>query len=392
MEKQFSGANRILKSILSVILITATLSCLNCIAAEKEQAKPQLHTFRYTNPITRDPSQSMRDHIIVKEGNRWYMTGTSQPIWEGPNPGVRLMVSDDLLNWKHEAWIIDANKLPDDCPYKGRFYAPEIHKINGKFYLVVNSGHFPKKGEYLEANHKTWIFSSDDIAGPYSLITPNGLAVGDYANDASLFGDDDAKTYLYCCTYTGDNKGLHQAEINLKTGKLVDETKGVNGFEKVLGPTDPCVPEWIIGGIEAPYVIKRYGFYWMFFSSYTRGYEIGVLKASSPLGPWTLSPREPILGTLKDEMATKRDGRAIVKFEDSNDPFFQVGHNGIFEGPDGKDWICCHYWLKGEKVISGSRPIYKTYEQLGIEPLHFENGVFKVNGPTWTEQVVTWEK
>jgi hypothetical protein len=33
-----------------------------------------------------------------------------------------------------------------------------------------------------------------------------------------------------------------------------------------------------------------------------------------------------------------------------------------------------------------------TSEQLGIEPLLFENGVFKVNGPTWTEQVVTWEK
>ena len=162
------------------------------------ESASQIQSFRYTNPITRDPSQSMRDHIILKEGNRWYMTGTSQPIWDGPNPGVRLMVSDDLLHWRDAAWLIDASKLPDDCPYKGRFYAPEIRKINGKFYLVVNSGHFPKKGEYWEANHKAWIFSSDDIVGPYSLITPNGLAVGDYANDASLFGDDDGRTYLYC--------------------------------------------------------------------------------------------------------------------------------------------------------------------------------------------------
>jgi xylan 1,4-beta-xylosidase len=399
IETQFSVSRRTPKSnLISIILVAAALSVVSC-ARTKDREKPptQVHTFRYTNPITRDPSQSMRDHIIVKEGNRWYMTGTSQPIWDGPNPGVRLMVSDDLLHWRDTAWLIDANKLPDDCPYKGRFYAPEIRKINGKFYLVVNSGHFPKKGEYWEANHKAWIFSSDDIAGPYSLITPNGLAVGDYANDASLFGDDDGKTYLYCCTYTGDNKGLHQAEIDLKTGKLVDETKGVNGFEKIVGPREKGYPDWMAGGIEGPYVIKRHGFYWMFFSAWTRGYEIGVLKASSPLGPWELASREPILGTRKHEVRdplAKSEGYDFVKYEDTKDPYVEVGHNGIFEGPDGKDWICCHYWLRGEKVIANPHvPIYNnTSEQLGIEPLLFENGVFKVNGPTWTEQVVTWEK
>lgn len=367
----------------------------------KEHAKPasQNHTLRYTNPITRDPSQSMRDQIIVKEGNRWYMTGTSQPIWDGPNPGVRLMVSDDLLHWRDAGWLIDAKKLPDGCPYKGRFYAPETRKINGKFYLVVNSGHFPqrKEGKYWEANHKMWIFSAADITGPYSLITSNGLAVGDYANDGSLFEDDDGRTYLYCCTYTGDNKGLHQAEIDLKTGKLVDEAKGINGFTKAMGPRDQGAPDWMAAGIEGPYVIKRHGFYWMFFSSYTRGYEIGVLKAGSPLGPWHLSPREPILGTRKHEVRdplAKSEGYDFVKYEDSKDPYVEVGHNGVFEGPDGKDWICCLYWLRGDKVIANPHvPIYNnTSEQLGIEPLHYEKGIWKVNGPTWTEQVVTWDK
>ena len=49
------------------------------------------HEFRYTNPITRDTAISMRDHFIIKVGNKWYCTGTSNPVWTGLNPGVRLL-------------------------------------------------------------------------------------------------------------------------------------------------------------------------------------------------------------------------------------------------------------------------------------------------------------
>ena len=81
------------------------------------------YEFRYTNPITRDTSISMRDHCIIKVGNLWYCTGTSNPVWIGPNPGVRLLVSDDMLHWRQHSWLIDASKLPADCPYNGRFWA-----------------------------------------------------------------------------------------------------------------------------------------------------------------------------------------------------------------------------------------------------------------------------
>lgn len=71
-----------------------------------------IHVFCYTNPITRDTAISMRDHCIIKVGDKWYCTGTSNPVWTGPNPGVRLLFSDDLINWQHHSWIIDASKLP----------------------------------------------------------------------------------------------------------------------------------------------------------------------------------------------------------------------------------------------------------------------------------------
>ena len=36
---------------------------------------------------------------------------------------VSIAVSDDLINWEQHSWIIDASRLPEDCPYNGRFWA-----------------------------------------------------------------------------------------------------------------------------------------------------------------------------------------------------------------------------------------------------------------------------
>jgi beta-xylosidase len=119
-----------------LFLLGALLSVSLAINAQNIDVKNQKKVFRYTNPITRDSSISMRDHCIIKVGEKWYCTGTSNPIWEGHNPGVRLLVSDDLINWKQHSWIIDASKLPDDCPYNGRFWAPEIHFIKGKYWRL----------------------------------------------------------------------------------------------------------------------------------------------------------------------------------------------------------------------------------------------------------------
>lgn len=376
---------------LKTVLAVGFLFVAVVLKAQKESQT--MHHFRYTNPITRDFSQSLRDNMILKVGQRWYMTGTSQPIWSGQNPGVRLMVSDDLLNWKYAAWIIDASKLPKDCPYNGRFWAPEIHHINGVFYLTVNSGREgTKTGTQRRDDHKIWIFSSKEIDGKYTLLTANGLEIDKFfTNDATLFADDDGRTYLYC---NGD--GLYQAEIDLHTGKLLNDNNGLNGFAKIIGPKDPGNPDWMFAGIEGPFVIKRHGSYWMFFSSWTRGYEVGILKGESPLGPWKLESENPLFGTRKREFRkelAKKEGFDQIQYEDTKDPFVEVGHNAVFEGPDGKEWICCHYWLQGKTIVAFDHlPLYaETREQLGIEPLHFENGKWRLNGPTWEPQLVTWK-
>jgi xylan 1,4-beta-xylosidase len=344
-------------------------------------------TFRYTNPITLDPAQSMRDHQILKIGDVWYMTGTTLPVWKGANPGVRLFRSHDLLNWTFVDWLIDASHLPRDCWYLGRFWAPEIHHAHGRYFLTVNCGH----GTTLDAEdrrmeeHAVVLFSAPEITGPYQLVNRDGPIGVPFKNDSTLFTDTDGSSYLYA-----SGGGLWQARIDLEAGRLI----GRDDLEKICAPRDPGNPDWMMGGIEGPFVIKRDGWYFLFFSAWTRGYEVGVMRSRSPLGPWELFQREPLLGSRKRrhrEGQMKRDGYAHLVFDDTPDPYAETGHCAIFEGPDGRDWISCHYMREGLITIPGDVIEYAdTQPQLGIEPLHYADGQFSVKGPTWTEQTVTW--
>ena len=87
------------------------------------------------NPIKLPGNEPIRDPMILPFNGRYYMVGTCAPFWEGANPGVKLWVSDDLINWKFVKLLIDASKIDDGKPYKDRFWAPEIFHHKNKFYL-----------------------------------------------------------------------------------------------------------------------------------------------------------------------------------------------------------------------------------------------------------------
>jgi beta-xylosidase len=182
---------------------------------------------------------------------------------------------------------------------------------------------------------------------------------------------------------------LFQAKIDLKTGKLTTP------IQKFLDKKQPGWPEWIVGGIEGPFVTKKEGTYFMFFSTWTRGYEVGLLKSKSPLGPWELASPEPIFGTRKKgyraEMA-KSNGYDNLQFTDTEDPYQETGHNALFIGPDGNFWNSCHYFMyeKRQYPYSQSFEPWELGPQMGIEPVHYKDGMFYINPPTWTEQIIKY--
>jgi hypothetical protein len=133
---------------------------------------------------------------------------------------------------------------------------------------------------------------------------------------------------------------------------------------------------WDSIGIEGAYVIKRDETYYLFYSSWTRGYEIGYATAPKITGPWTKALENPFYGE-QSEAACKKNG--LPYDGSSGSPFNQVGHNEIFTGPDGRLWLSCHGILK-------SKP---EQPMLVIDPLEFDaNGKLVKKSPSHTPQVV----
>lgn len=312
--------------------------------------------FVYRNPIICPAIDGgIRDPAIVNCDGRYYLTGTSYPFTRGARTGVKLWSSDDLKNWKDEGWLIDSSKLPENVWYRDTFWANEIHIAKGKFWLTFNAANMSDRHR---AEHSCGLAVADRITGPYTVLTQDkSLLGGAWGNDMTLFTDDDGTTYAYW-------KSHWVQEIDLERARLIGPRR------RTLPGNVPGTWEHI--GVEGSFVIKRQGRYYMFYSSWSRGYEVGYATAPHPMGPWTKYPGNPIYGAQNPE-SCKKNGLPYTG--NPQCPFLGAGHCTIFTGPDGRDWLTAHCTWRDAKSD-------KERFLLVYDPIHIDkDGVVKVDGP-----------
>jgi len=316
---------------------------------------PIQFSYPYFNGTTERQISELRDPAIIREGNTYYLIFTHYPFTHhtsrdstkidyNSSPGIRLYSSKDLKNWKIENWLVKSSELPIDCPYKHRFWAPEIHKMNGKFYLVFYADNWIKDSYNLagKMGYVAFVGVSNKVTGPYKHIS--WLKGG--GCDTNIFGDTDGKTYAIM---PFDNEYVQEADlknINKDDIKLVGERKMVISKDNSdIGKK--TAPNYM----EGPWMYKRNGKYLLFTASpypnknkdgspmdLLPGYWVGVGTADNIWGPYKKQPQ-----------------------------VFKGGHIAIFIGPDGKEW----YSYRGESggIAQG---------KLCIDPLQFDNDGFVV--------------
>lgn len=322
--------------------------------------------FTYRNPIKSGIEGGIRDAQILEDEGTWYLIGTSYPFWprEGKNPGIKIYSSNDLLNWQFEKLLIDRSKLDSNVWYLDRFWAPELHKIQGKYYLLFNCQN--ETIQPYDRGQKGGVAVSDEILGDYQMVTHDQWFMR--GNDLTFFEDEDGTVYAF----NNRGKGIQGVEVDL---------------EKVRPKGEPvlCIPKGDLGsgdwdgiGIEGAYCIKRNGTYYLFYSSWSRGYEIGYATADHPLGPWTKYEGNPVYGA-QNPVACERNGLEFTG--DPNNFWRAVGHNEVWNGPDGRLWISCHGIPKEDPV-----------PYLVIDPIRFVDGRIEIEGPTHTEITVKWKE
>lgn len=262
------------------------------------------------NPITLPGGELIRDPMILRVGELYYMVGTCAPFWHGPNPGVKLWRSDDLVHWSFVKLLIDAAAIPDDKPYKDRFWAPEILHHRDRFYLTFNAHN--EKLAPLGESLRSWVAVSDAIDGDYRICeTP--LLADRTTNDANMFVDDDGQMYVFLT----DQPRIVWLKFDPETLRTTGEPHTVicTGGEG----------EWDHVGIEGSFVIRRGGTYYHWYSSWTRGYEMGLAVTDDLSKPFEKLPLNPVVSSFGKECEAS-----------------SCGHNSCFTLPDGGDAIAFH--------------------------------------------------
>lgn len=285
---------------------------------------------RYTNPI----KQSTADPGVLRWNGTFYMVSTSGV------PAFGIFASDDLVNWQFTGRSVFNGTHPWG---KDRFWAPEIHRVGNRFAV------------YYSASDDTGalrigVATADSILGPYTDLGRPLVKESYWTIDVNFFRDDHGRQYVFWKEDGGNTRFFGQ-EVDQSGTAFIGQRSTV--LQKGL-------PWEGSKGIEAPWLTKHDGQYYMFYSGElysSPAYAVGVARASSPLGQYT------------------KKGDPILR---SSNRWKGPGHNSVVQ-VSGTDYMVYHAWDRTAGV--GDR--------IGLmDKIHWQNGWPAVNNgmPSETSQ------
>jgi len=263
------------------------------------------------------------DMSMIRVGDTYYMSSTTMHM----NPGVPIMKSKDLVNWKMIGYAystlgsMDALDLNNGKNNYGKgSWASCIRYHNGLYYIST----------FAQTTGKTYIFTTKNIEkGPWTehSFKPS-------FHDHSLFFDEDGHIYLVY----GSGK-IMITEVKADLSGVKEETTRVL-IDNASAPGGP-----IMLPAEGSQLFKHDGKYYLFNICWPRGGMRTVLvhRADKLAGPW--------------------EGK--VAFQDQG-----VAQGGMIDTPDGR-WFA---YLFQDHGSVGRIPY--------LVPMKWENGwpVIGVNG------------
>ncbi|MDE3248756.1 MAG: family 43 glycosylhydrolase, partial [Bacteroidota bacterium] len=229
---------------------------------------PLIAQNRATNPII---FADVPDMSIIRVGNTYYMSSTTMHM----SPGVPIMKSNDLINWRIVNYAYDTlanmnelNLTNGKSTYGRGSWASSLRYHNGRYYVTT----------FAQTTGKTYIFSTTDIEkGAWTRVSFKPSY-----HDHSLFFDDDGRVYLLY----GNGK-LSVLELN-------NDCSGVKegGLSQVVieNASAPSEMEGKKGGLgaEGSQVYKINGKYYLFNITWPPGgmRTVVVHRADKITGPW----------------------------------------------------------------------------------------------------------
>jgi GH43 family beta-xylosidase len=286
--------------------------------------------------------------ILLTKGTLFAQTFTNPLLAGGPDPWVIYKngyyyythtMGSKLVIWKTK----DVSKLgqaeqkvvwvpPAGKPYSKELWAPELHYLQGKWYMYFAADDGNNK------NHRMYVIenpSADPMQGEWTFKGQVSDDTNKWAIDGSVF-ENKGKLYMVWSGWEGDTNGQQNIYIAAMcnpytiSGKRVLVSAPTYDWERNGDLKGQEVPHVNVN--EGPQILKHGNKLFLVYSSsgcWTDYYALGMLTST-------------INGDLLDPKAWTKSETPVFKQSPQNS-VYAPGHNSFFTSPDGKqDWILYH--------------------------------------------------
>jgi len=226
------------------------------------------HTLQAQKAINPILHADVPDLSMIRVGNVYYMSSTTMHM----SPGVPIMKSTDLVNWKLVSYAYDTLDDVDELnlnngksTYGRGSWASSLRYHNGTYYVSTFAG----------TTGKTYVYSTKNIEkGPWKKISFKPSL-----HDHSLFFDDDGKVYM---VYGAGRIMLAELNDDLSGIKTGTTPKEIITNASLAGGPNIGLPA------EGSQLFKLNGKYYLFNISWPRGGMRTVLihRSNNIAGPY----------------------------------------------------------------------------------------------------------
>jgi alpha-N-arabinofuranosidase len=281
--------------------------------------------MKIQNPIIRgfypDPS-------ICRANGKYYIACSSFQYF----PGVPILESEDLVNWKHVANCLTRTEQValHKIPSSGGVFAPTLRYHDGTFYMVTTN----------DTYQKNFYISTKDIYGEWS----KPIFVDQEGIDPSLLFDGDK---VYFTSNGSDEAGkpcILQCEIDINTGEKLTDS----------------IPVWHGSGgryLESPHLYHIGDMYYLTAAEggTEYGHMITYARSKTPFGPFE--------GFFGNPVLTNRN------LGGNQSRIQGIGHGDLIEDENGNYYIVC----LGFRQSGMWQPYHHLGREVFIAPVRWDD-------------------
>lgn len=265
--------------------------------------------------------KQVHDPVIIKAEDAYYLFSTGN--------GIAVRRSTDMLEWKTTFPPNVFTRIPEWAlemvPGASNMWAPDIAYFNDRYHLYYSVSTFGSNRSVIGlVTNVTLDRESDDFEWVDHGLVVESQRGGNYnAIDPNLIIDTDGVPWLAFGSFWS---GIKMRRLDYATGKPSDEDTTLYALAQRFVES---------GSIEAPFIIQRGEFYYLFvsFDFCCRGtdstYRVMVGRSESVTGPYA----------DRDGVALLQGGGTQVTFP--TERWRGPGHNSILH-EDGTDYIVYH--------------------------------------------------